>query len=53
MSRDQRLFHRPKTLKEMAEVFKHKSGAHVKRKSRVRERQEWRKEWAKEETTNE
>ena len=40
-------------MKEMSEVFKRKSGAHVKRKSRVRERQEWVKEWGKEETQNE
>ena len=34
-----------KHVKEMNEVFKRKSGPHVKTKSRTKERQQWQKEW--------
>jgi hypothetical protein len=34
----------PNKSKAMAQVFARKSGAHLKRRSRVREREQWQKE---------
>ena len=36
------------THKEMAEVFKRKSGPQIRPVSRTKERERWEKEWAKE-----
>ena len=37
-----------KKMKEMAEVFKRKSGPHIRPFSRIREEQEWKREWERE-----
>lgn len=39
---------KPKTTKEMWEVFKRKSGPQIRPKSRTAEKMQWLKEWEEE-----
>lgn len=45
MAKANNKYQRVNKTKEMEQVFKRKSGAHERRKSRTREEQEWRREW--------